>query len=71
MGADIFIVMGLGEHEWATPATVEVKFPSHEVASWAKGKIEESEECKAAGYRVNWFKTRPDAMKHWKREVLI
>lgn len=71
MGTDIFIVMGLGEHEWATPTTVEVKLPSHEVASWAKGRIEESEECRGAGYKVNWFRTRPDAMKHWKREVMI
>lgn len=71
MGTSVFICMALGEHEWGLPSTVEVRFPNHEIARWAKNKIESSDECKQAEYRVNWFRTRPDAMKHWKREVIL
>ena len=71
MGTSVFICMALGEHEWGLPSTVEIRFPNHEIARWAKNKIENSEECQQAEYRVNWFRTRPDAMKHWRREVIL
>ena len=37
---DMYICMGLGENEWATPDICEISFPSHELAMMAKDNIE-------------------------------
>jgi hypothetical protein len=79
IGADMYVCMALGEHEWSTPDTCEINFPSHELAMMAKEKIEGSlkmdERFKpveaAAAYKFNWVKTGMDAIYHWRREVSI
>ena len=62
---EIYVCLDVGQHDFAEPASCEIKFPSFEMAHYAYQKLQE---LNIEGSSLQWMRTPEDAMKYWTRE---
>jgi len=63
---DLYVCLNVGYHDFTGIASCEIKFPSHEVASFAYDRLQQME---GLGADIHWIRTPSDAHMHWTREI--
>ena len=65
---EIYVCLSVGDHDYSEPASCEIKFPSHEVASFAYERLRNFD-LGSDDLVINWMRTPRDAHLQWTREI--
>lgn len=62
---EIYVCLNIGQHDFAEPSSIEIRFPSFEMAQHAFYRLQDLD---MEGASLHWMRTPHDATKYWTRD---